>query len=293
MLDVAIQRRQRARNVLHEGLLIGCLIATAAGVAWLLFGLAGLVVMLVVGALFAVVRPRLPARAVLSAYRAMPLPYTVAPGLHDAVEVLAGRAGLASAPALFLVPSRVPNAFGVGGDVPVLALTDGLLRTLDGRELVGVLAHEISHLRSGDTTVMTFSAAIARFTQNLAFVGILALVFGLPLAVSGTPTLLAAAGALLVVPFVVAALELAFSRSREFDADLGAARLTGDPEGLALGLEDLERATRSGWDEFLFPRGRHRDPWLLRTHPATVERARRLRALEVGTAGWPPCRRPE
>lgn len=291
MLDTATQRRQRARNVLHEALLVGCLIATAAGVAWLLFGLVGLIGMLAAGAVFAVVRPRLPVRAVLSAYRAMPLPYAAAPGLYDAVDVLAQRAGLATAPALYLVPSRVPNAFGVGGDAPVLALTDGLLRTLDARGLVGVLAHEISHLRAGDTTVMTFSAAIARFTQNLAFVGILALVFGLPLAVSGAPGLVAAAAALLVVPFVVAALELAFSRSREFDADLGAARLTGDPEGLALGLEDLEQATRSGWDRLLFPRGRHHDPWLLRTHPATAERTRRLRALESDATGWPPSPR--
>ena len=168
MLDTAAERRQRARNRLHEAVLSAGLVALTAAVAWLLLGPVGLLLLPLPLALVLLVRPRIPVGAVLSAYGARPLPPYAAPGLHRAVAVLARRAGLPRPPALFLVTSRVPNAFTVGRrDDAALAITDGLLALLGGAELLGVLAHEISHLRSGDTSVIGFSRSLGRLARAL------------------------------------------------------------------------------------------------------------------------------
>ena len=97
--------------------------------------------------------------------------------------------------------------------------------------------------------------------------------------VTGTTRPLWVAALLIVVPALMTLLQLALSRSREYDADLAAATLTGDPEGLASALEQLECADGRLWERVMVPRGRIPDPLLLRTHPPTEERTRRLRAL--------------
>ena len=281
MLDPQVRRRQRLRNVAQTGLLLGCLLAVAAGLAWLLLGAIGLIWTLVLGAVVLLLRPRIPPRVVLAVYRAQPVPRYVAPELHWMVDELSERAGLHHRPELFYVPSRVPNCFCTGrGRGAVLVVTDGLLRTLTRRELAGVLAHELSHLHAGDTTVMSLTDVISRVTQGLALLGMAGFLLALPLAIGGDPRLFLLCAVLVALPVVVTLLQLALSRSREFDADLAAARLTGDPEGLACALEVLEESTGRIWERILVPRGALPDPLLLRTHPPTWERTRRLRELE-------------
>ena len=170
--------------------------------------------------------------------------------LHDiSVGVLAERAGLAQVPAIYLVPRPEPNALAVGyGREPVLGVTDGLLKLMGTRELTGVLAHEISHLRNGDTRIMMLSDVVGRFVQLLSYVGLWSMALTVPMSVAAQePVLVLASALLLVVPTLVTLLQLALSRSRELDADLDGATLTGDPEGLARGLLLLERAGGRGW----------------------------------------------
>jgi heat shock protein HtpX len=281
VLDPQIRRRQRLRNGLQEILLLGGLVVLAAGLAWLLFGLPGLIVIAALGVVLLVIRARMPTRTVLRMYGARPLPNAAAPQLHRIVEELVERARLPAAPTLYYIASRVMNAFAVGrGDDAVLAVTDGLLRGLSSRE--GVLAHEVSHVRAGDTTVMSLSDAISRIVQGLSYFGLLSILFSLPMTLAGHPQLLLLSGMLIFLPLIVTLLQLALSRSREFDADLEGAILTGDPEGLA--LEDLDRSTGRLWERIMVPRGRVPDPLLLRTHPSTAERTRRLRELVPGDA---------
>jgi heat shock protein HtpX len=281
MLDPQTERRQRTRNVGQSALLLGSLLAVATGLGWLLFSAAGLLWMLLLTGLVVFLRPRIPPRTVLALYRAEPLPVAAAPELYWMVTELAARARLHHAPTLYYVPSAVPNSFCVGhGAEAALALTDGLLRRLTRREVAGVLAHELGHLRAGDPAVMSLSDAIGRLCQVLGLIGLLTLPVAVVLALGGETRLFLLCAVLVALPIVVTLLQLALSRSREFDADLAAARLTGDPEGLACALEVLERTTGRIWERLLVGRGPLPDPLLLRTHPATQERTRRLRELE-------------
>lgn len=281
MLDSRAERHQRVRNAVQSTLLLCCLVVAVGTPGWLLFGPAGLLWLLGLAVVVLLVRPRVPARTVLSVYGAQPLPYAAAPDLHEMLRELSARAGLPVVPALYYVASPVPNCFGLGPRRdPVLAVTDGLLRRLTRREFAGVLAHEIGHVRAGDTAVMTLSDTISRLAQGLSWLGLLGVLIALPLSFRGDWRLLPLAALLVVLPVIVSLVQLALSRSREFEADLAAAHLTGDPEGLAAALEVLESSTGRLWERILVARAPAQDPLLLRTHPTTAERTRRLRQLE-------------
>ena len=270
--------------MVQELLLLAGMAVTFAAVGWLVLGEVGLLSVLIAGLVVAVLRPRVPVGWVLWMYRAQPLPRWSAPQLHWLVDVLAERAGLHRRPALYYVASPVANAFVAGrqGEA-ALAVTDGLLRLLNGRELAGVLAHEVSHLRNGDTAIMGLSDIIARFAQWMAWVGLWSVLLTVPLAISrgaAQPVLLSVF--LLVVPSVVSLLQLAVSRSREYDADLDAVLLTGDPEGLARALIVLDVSEGRIWERIMVGRSSAPDPVLLQTHPRVDQRVRRLRALPTG-----------
>jgi heat shock protein HtpX len=253
-----------------------------------LAGLVGLLSVLLAVLVVAALRPRVPIAWVLWMYQAQPLPRWAAPRLHEAVDVLAVRARLHRRPAVFYVASPLANAFVVGGQRgAALGVTDGLLRELNGRELAGVVAHEVSHLHNGDTSIMSLSDLVARLAQWMGWVGVWSVMVTLPLAISrGTVVPVALSLLLVVVPTVVTLMQLAMSRSREYDADLEAVALTGDPEGLARALIALENSDGRIWERILVSRSGGPDPLLLQTHPRTEQRVRRLRALQVGPTAY-------
>lgn len=187
MLDPRTDRRQRARNVVQSTLLLSSLLVVVAGIGWLLFAAAGLLWAVVLATVLLTLRPQIPPRLVLALYRAEPLPVAVAPDLHRLVGELAARAGLHHAPALYYVPSAALNCFCLGhGEDAALAVTDGLLRRLTYREVAGVLAHEVGHLRAGDPAVMSLSDAIGRLCQTLALLGLLVVPVAAVLALTAT-----------------------------------------------------------------------------------------------------------
>lgn len=280
-LDVEAQRRHKRRNRLQAALLLGGMVVVLGLCAWLMAGVTGVVAAVIAGLVMLVVRPQVSPQWLLRVYGGQPLPVAAAPEVHRLVHALAQRSGLRAAPRLYYVPSRMVNAFAVGRpDESAIAITDGLLRSLSGRELAGVLAHEISHVRSDDLWIMMMADTLGRATHAVAYAGMVLLVLGVPLLAAGTVMVALVAVVLTVVPTVVTLLQLALSRAREYDADLEAARLTGDPEGLAGALRQLERAEGRIWERLLVPhRRRTPDTLLLRTHPPTEERIRRLREL--------------
>lgn len=273
--------KHRLRNALQTvGLVAGmaCLMALAG---WLLAGPTGVWWAGGLTVLALALTPRLSPRFVLRLYQARPLSRAEAPGLYGIAEAMARRAGLSRIPRLYYLPSPVANAFtvGAGGEV-AMALSDGLLRAMDTRELAAVMAHETAHAAGGDLALMNLADVISRVTAALAMAGQFLLVLNLPLILLGaSPVSWGLVLVLVFAPGASALLQLALSRTREFSADAEAARLTGDPLALASALGKMERAESGFWSRLLLPGHRSPHPSLLRTHPVHAERIARLREL--------------
>lgn len=275
-LDLAIRRSHDVRNAVHTVILIGGSALLLAFIAWTVLGWTGLVWAALLGAFALWTMGRVSPKMVLGLYKARPLRPDELPEVHDVIHELARRAELPSVPQLYYVPSKILNAFAVGKpEDSAIAVTDGLLRAMTMRQLAGILAHETSHICSGDLKVMALADVLTRVTSTMAMVGLIGIpaLFGAGIDIPWLGILL-----LIFAPTLGGLLQLGLSRTREYDADLDGAALTGDPAGLASALETLERRQGHIW-EGLFPAGRVPSPSLLRTHPATKDRVTRLLSL--------------
>lgn len=272
----------KLRNVLHSAVLIAGMCLIAAGCAWILWGVDGMLWAIAGFALATAISPTVPASFVLSLYRARPLSQYEFPAGYAILNELSRRAELPATPKLYYLPSALLNAFAVGTRrSAAIAVTDGMLRHMSLRELSGVLAHEVSHIANQDLWIMNLADAMSRATTLLAYIGMFLLLINLPLMATGAvmvPWMLVLL--LMLAPTLMSLLQLALSRSREYDADLDAARLANDPQGLALALVKLERYQGRFWESVLLPGRRVPEPSLLRTHPPTEERVRRLMNLD-------------
>lgn len=257
-------------------------------IGWLLLGNVGVVLAIAISIYNLVFGPTVSPRAILRAYHAQPLTPYEAPQLIELFSALVERADLSHPVQLWYVPSQVPNAFAVGsGNNAAVAVTDGLLRLMNERELSGVLAHEIAHVKHKDTTVMGIADTMGRIAAGIARLGLLVLFLGLPTLLSDASVARTFfAGCLMMVtPFVVFLLQMALSRSREFNADLGAVSLTSDPLGLASALQKLEQLQQGGWLGRVFKnKGFNIEPSWIRSHPATKDRVRELEEVAASIA---------
>lgn len=280
-IDRQVWRQHAWLNGLQSLSLLALMGGFLALLGWLLWGGDGMLVLLLAGAVGVMFNPTFSPRWVMSLYGASRIAPESAPTLAVAVARLAERAHLPAHPVLYYVPSRMLNAFAVGNPrQSAIAVTDGLLRQLDLRELVGVLAHEMSHIRNNDLWVMGLADMFSRTTSILSLMGQLLLLLNIPLLLVGTATInLWVILLLILAPTLSAIAQLALARTREYDADLNAAWLTGDPEGLARALLKIEQM-QGGWLERIFLPGRRvPDPSLLRSHPKTSDRVERLISL--------------
>jgi len=273
--------QQRLHNQLHSALLVIAMSALLAYLGWLVGGPALGIVALFAVLLTYALAPRISPRMVLGMFRGRMLDRSEAPQLHEIVAELSARAGLGSQPRLCYVPSDVMNAFAVGdAKSAVIALSDGILRRLGLIEIAAVLAHEISHIAHNDLRVMGFADVIDRFTRMLSLLGQILVLINLPLMMVGALTISWLPILLLIAaPTLSALAQLALARTREYNADLGAAFLLGDPVPMAGALSKMERSQGRFLEQMLGPGQRLPDPSLLRTHPPTQERIRRLLAL--------------
>jgi heat shock protein HtpX len=280
----------RLNNQLKTILLLGGLSAflvaigwtMGPGATWLFLGLA---LAMNVGAYF------FSDRLVLRMHGAREVDVADAPGLHGMIDELAHRAGIPK-PRVFLIDDPSPNAFATGRNPEkgVVAVTQGILDLLDRRELRGVIAHELAHIRNRDILVATIAAAIASAVTYVAHALSFAAFLG---GSSDEEEEGSAAGGLLVAlvaPIAATLIQLGISRSREYLADESGAAISGDPEALALALEKLSRgaelvpstvaqpATASLYIVNPLSAGQ-RVARLFSTHPPMEERVARLRDL--------------
>lgn len=274
-------RAHRSTNRLHTVLIVLGMFGLVALLGWLVGGGAGLMWGGLFGAVLLWVGRGISPQVVLRLYGGIPLALAQAPRLYGLVEELARRADLPRIPRLYYVPSQLMNAFTVGEpENAVIGVTDGILRGLSLRELAGVLAHEVSHIRNRDLRVMALADVMSRITGLFALFGQVFLVLNLPLLLMGQETISwLAILLLLLAPSLSGLLQLGLSRTREFDADLDAAILTGDPEGLAGALRRMEVYQGNFFEHILMPGRRVPDPSLFRSHPKTEERIDRLLGL--------------
>ncbi len=281
-IDTAIWLQHAWRNRLQSLILLVVMAIFLALLGTLLWGADGIWFMLTVGALAVLLSPSISPRLVMHLYGARKLQPGELPELQRIMVELAERAELGHVPEIYYLPSSMLNAFAVGNrQQSAIAVTDGLLRHLTPRELRAVLAHEISHVRNNDLFVMGLADTFSRATSTLSLMGQFLLLLNLPLILLSGATISWFAIFLLVfAPTFSGLAQLALSRTREFDADLGAAWLTRDPEGLASALRKIEKIQGS-WLERVFMPGRGiPEPSVLRTHPETEERVARLLSLK-------------
>ncbi|HLS68836.1 MAG TPA: zinc metalloprotease HtpX [Kiloniellales bacterium] len=277
------RRRHRRRNLLQSLLLLIAMGLLLIFCAFLLLGPTASLWAALGWLLAVVVGPRMEPAAALTMVGAQPLPRESFPRGYAILDHLSERARLQRNPPLYYLPSRQLNAFTVGRHrEAAIAVTGGLLQHLNGREFAAVMAHEIGHIVNHDLWVMNLADSLSRLTRILGTLGVMLLFFGLPLLLAGGGGISWFLGALLLAlaPTLASLLQLALSRTREFDADLEAVALTGDPEGLISALSKLERQQHGIW-QFLTGQGRRDAPSLLRSHPATAERIERLKSLQA------------
>lgn len=235
--------------------------------------------------LFSVVTPRVSPQLVFRRYRGRPLSLQEAPELYRITAEVAGNAGIDHVPRLFYLPITSLNAFTVGNrNEAAIGITDGLLRSLTPREIRGVMAHEMSHVRHNDLWIMNLAENLTWFTRLFSLFGQWLLLFSLPfILIGGAVINIATAlgvGLLISAPYFSFRLKQALSRSREFKADAGAAEIAGDSFGLASALQKIEFRTSGLMDFFFVMPGKQRAAPEMQSHPDTEERIRRLLALE-------------
>ena len=284
-LDETTRREHKRRNLLHSVLLLSGLGALLGVSTWLIWGWLGIIWAALAILLVLSLGPRVPPHVVMRMYRGREVDPRFGGQLSDIVTILAERAELPARPRLFVIPSPTLNAFATGSSRnAAIGVTEGLLRHLTAREVAGVLAHEVSHIRNNDLWVMGLADAISRFTTSLSYVAVVLAAFnGFGLLTGEQFVSWWAVLVLYLAPTFSSLLQLALSRAREYNADLEGAQLTGDPRALASSLQKLERHTGSFWEDLMFPIPGRRipQPSLLRSHPRTEDRIARLLQLEA------------
>lgn len=287
------------RNHLRTFMLLAGLTALFVGVGYLIGGPGGMAVAFLLGAGMNLVGYWNADRIVLSMYRAQPVDEShpeplVRNYVADVVE-LAQRAGLPR-PKVYVIDQDQPNAFATGRDPAhaAVAATRGLLMMLDRREIRGVMAHELAHVKHRDTLTMTVTATLAGAISALANI---AFFFGGRDRQGGLIGTIVLA---LVAPFAAALVQMAISRGREYEADRGGAEISGDPQALAQALRKIEAyargvpnpdAERNPATSHMFiinPLSGQGADNLFSTHPATENRVAALMKMGGGAAPLAP-----
>lgn len=235
---------------------------------------------------------------VLRAYGAQEVSAEQAPELYRLVQRLAANAGLPM-PKVCIIRSDIPNAFATGRSPShaAVAVTTGIMRTLNYEELGGVLGHELSHIKHRDTLISTIVASIAGVISMIANIAQWAAIFGMGRSSDEDDRggIIGLLFTIIVAPFAAMLIQLAISRSREYEADHSGGEICGDPLALASALEKIEyfaanarpmdQATPATAHMFIInPLQNSRETFvsLFSTHPPTAERIARLKEQAAG-----------
>ncbi len=275
-------------NALKTAFFLGLLSALILLIGYASGGDRGIVLALAVAAAMNFFAYWFSDRLVLAMYRAQPVSREQAPQLFEILERLTARAEIPM-PRVYILPEDAPNAFATGRDPrhAAVAVTHGILKLLSAEELEGVLAHELSHVRNRDILIGSVAATLAAAVMVLARMAQFAAWFGggrRDERGGGNPIALLATA--ILAPLAAILIQMAVSRSREFQADASGAEMTRNPHGLASALQKLEEYSKRIPMTTAGPASSHlfivrplTGEWLaglFSTHPPIRERIRRL-----------------
>ncbi len=280
-------------NVFKTGLLLAVLTAMLVLLGGAVGGQQGMLIAFVLALVMNFASYWWSDKIVLAMYRAQPITEAQAPGLYNMVRRLASKAGVPM-PRVYLIPNDQPNAFATGRNPEhaVVAVTEGIMRILDEDELEGVLAHELAHVVNRDILISTIAATLAGAITYLAHMAQWSAFLG-----GGrhddedSPSPIAMILMAVIAPIAALLVQMAVSRSREFQADATGARLAGRTWGLSKALEKLDMASHAvpmaanPATAHLFivnPLSGQALMKLFSTHPPMAERIERLRAMRLG-----------
>jgi len=275
-------------NTLKIILMLAALSGILLAVGTVVGGKIGLVMALILSAVMNIGGYWYSDRIVLKMYNAKAIARAESPVLYNVVQGLANKERMPM-PKVYIIADKSPNAFATGRDEnhAAIAVTSGILDLLNRDELTGVIAHELSHIRHRDILIGTMAATIASAVVLVAGVAKwMAMMGGAGSDGEGTVALIATA---IVAPVAATLVQMAISRSREYDADEGAAKMTGNPEALASSLEKLSLAARktpldvnpaTAHMFIVNPLSGNMIMNLFNTHPPLEKRIARLRGMK-------------
>ncbi len=235
-------------------------------------------------------------KMMLRMYNAHEVDASIAPEFYGMVAELAQRAGMPM-PRVYIIDEEQPNAFATGRDPQhaAVAATTGILRLLDYRELRGVMAHELAHVRNRDTLISTISATVAGAISALANMAMFASICSSNRDEEGNTNPIVMLLVSILAPIAASLIQMAISRTREFGADRIGSEISGDPLALAAALRKIEYYAQGRYLPaaeahpetaqmmIINPlSGQRSMSDLFRTHPRTEERINRLEAMARG-----------
>ncbi|MCR5866457.1 MAG: zinc metalloprotease HtpX [Aquincola tertiaricarbonis] len=276
-------------NLLKTAVLMAAITALFVAIGGLLGGRSGMLIALAVALGMNFFSYWFSDKLVLKMYNAREVDETTAPQFYRMVAELAQRAQLPM-PKVYLIQEDAPNAFATGRnpDNAAVAATTGILRVLSDRELRGVMAHELAHVKHRDILISTISATMAGAISMLAN---FAMFFGGRDSEGRPANPIAGLLVMLLAPLAASLIQMAISRAREFEADRGGAEISGDPQALASALQKIhnyargipfettERNPATAQMMIMNPLSGGGLRGLFSTHPSTEERVARLLAM--------------
>ncbi|WP_374595133.1 zinc metalloprotease HtpX [Aquabacterium sp.] len=281
-------------NLFKTAVLMAAITALFMAIGSMIGGRAGMMMALVVALGMNFFSYWFSDKMVLRMYNAREVDETSAPQFYRMVRELAQRAELPM-PRVYLIDEQAPNAFATGRDPEhaAVAATTGILRVLSERELRGVMAHELAHVKHRDILISTISATMAGAISMLAN---FAMVFGGRDEEGRPVNPLAGLAVAILAPLAASLIQMAISRAREFEADRGGAEISGDPQALATALDKIHRYAQgipleaaeahpeTAQMMIMNPLSADGIKGLFSTHPPTEERIARLMEMARGSA---------
>ena len=276
-------------NWLKTSILMAGIVALFGAIGAALGGAQGMLLALLLGGAMNVFAYWFSDKMVLRMYNAQEVDEASSPYLYNMVKDLAARAGLPM-PRVYLIDEAQPNAFATGRNPEhaAVAATTGIVKLLSARELRGVMAHELAHVKHRDIRISTISATMAGAISMLAN---FALFFGSRDSSGRSHNPLVGILVMILAPLAASLIQMAISRAREFEADRGGAEISGEPLALAAALTKIDAyargipmATADAHPEtaqmmIMNPLSGGGLRGLFSTHPSTEERVARLHAL--------------